>query len=126
MKNELAINTKTLDIELDSGVITISKLPLKKYADLLLKLDELPKQLNALSDTSDSELLKVIPKIVAASLGEVINILEIGTNLTKEEVEELALDEVVKLLIGIMKVNKYLEVYEELKKLFARPTPVKE
>ena len=122
MNKITAVNDLTISVELDKQTIVVSKLPLKKYSELLLKLDKLPQQLSDFESTGADEIFNILPKMVAASLNEVVDILVIATNLTREEIENMGLDEVVKLLAAIIEVNKFAEVYSNLKKIFARPT----
>lgn len=118
---EKPIVAKTLKVELDTQTVELSKLPLRGYADLLNALEKLPQELNKLDNASNDEVLNILPKVIANSLDEVIKVLTIATPLDEDAVGKLAIDEVIKLLQGVITVNKYAEVYEDVKKLFARP-----
>ncbi len=121
--NKEPINPVSKKVELDNNTyIIVNKLPLRKYAALLLALDKLPQELEKFTSVGDAEMFKTLPKLVATCLDEVINILVIATDRSKEDVEQLSLDEVVNILQAIIEVNKYTEVYEKVKKMFARPT----
>lgn len=125
MTEPISQNTKELTFS-NGETLSVKKLPLRKYAELLNALDKLPMQLEKLDQSKNEEVLMVLPKVIAGCLDEVISIISIATDLKKEKVEELALDEVVNILLAVVEVNRYSEVYENVKKLFARPvTPTK-
>jgi hypothetical protein len=113
---------KTIQIKLDSGKeVAVKKLPLGKYAELLGALDELPKHLNGFDTKSTDDLVAQLPKLIAVALPDVIKVVSIATDLTAEQVAELGLDEVVKIIVALIEVNNYAEVIETIKKLTARP-----
>jgi hypothetical protein len=108
-----------MEIKLDNQTITLQKLPLKKYAELLSALKKIPEQFEKFTETSNEEIVKVLPSLIASSIDEFVTVLTIATSLTKEQIEELAMDEIVKLIIGVIEVNRYSEVYANLKKVIA-------
>lgn len=112
---------KTIKIKLENKEVEVKKLPLGKYAELLNALDELPKHLNDFDTKSSDTLIAELPKLIAVALPDVIKIVSIATNLTPEEIENLGLDEVVKIIIALIEVNNYKEIFDSLKKLTAQP-----
>jgi len=116
---------KTKKIILENKEIEISKLPLGKYSELLLALEELPKQLSGVDGKSAEDFLAELPKIIGNSLPDVIKILTIATPLKEEEIKELGLDEVIEIILAIFEVNNYQSVFDNIKKLTARPEKVK-
>lgn len=118
---QLQTYMKTQIIKLDDKTVTISKLPLGKYADLLKALKELPKKVEGLDKMTPDEVMKNAPRLIGEALPEFIEILSIATPLTKEELEQIGLDEAVRLVIAVFEVNNYREVYENAKKALARP-----
>jgi hypothetical protein len=114
---------KTLKVKIDNGEVTLSKLPLGKYAELLKAIKELPKHVEGLKNKTNEEIMAGLPVIIGESLPDVIGILTIATPLKADEVEQLGLDEVTRLVIGVIEVNSYKDVYDNLKKALARPAP---
>ncbi len=111
---------KTIKIELDNTTITIEKLPLGKYAEVLTLLNQLPEKIGGLENLTSDEILRKLPSIIANSLPEAVSILSVATGMTVEAVNALGLDEVVKLAIGVYEVNNYRDIIERIKKA-ARP-----
>lgn len=116
---------KTLKIQTDSGVVEVSKLPLGRYAELLKAIKELPKHIAGFQGKTNDQIFDNLPLIIADALPDVIGILEIATPLKKEEIEKMGLDEVTRVVVGIIEVNNYKDVYEQIKKVTARPEKIK-
>lgn len=115
------INTmKKITVKLDKQTIEVSKLPLGKYAELLKAIKEIPKHVAGMEKRTADEFLEQLPTLVGSSLPDFVNIFTIATPLTAEEVNELGLDEAVKLAVAIWEVNNYKEVYEQIKKITAQ------
>lgn len=112
---------KTIEVKLDTRTITVEKLALGRYAELLKSVQELPKHLPQLSGKPVDEIMKELPTLIGVALPDIINIFTVATDLTKEEAMALGLDEAVKIAAAIIEVNNYSEVYENIKKIFARP-----
>lgn len=115
---------KTIKVELDDRTIEVCKLPLGKYAELLNAVKELPKTLQSLNGAENSQILAKLPTLVASNIPDAIRILMIATDLKEEELKAMGLDEVTRILVAVVEVNNYYEVYENLKKLTARPATV--
>lgn len=108
-------------IKLDDRELTIEKLPIGRYAELLKSLQELPRKFANFEQTPQTQLIEIIPKLVGEALPDVLRIIEIATPLESEEVEKLGLAEVVDILVAIFEVNNYAKVFETIKKVQARP-----
>lgn len=111
---------KTKKVQLDNKTITVKKLPLGKYAELLSALDELPKKVSGLEGLSNDEIFANLPKLLAEALPEVIKVLCIATELDEKEVNEMGLDEVTRIVVAVAEVNNFREVFDNLKNLTAR------
>lgn len=114
---------KSIEVKLDGLTITISKLPLGKYSELLKAIKELPKHANNFKDLDPTAALAILPEMIGDSLPDIIRILAIATPLTPEEIDDLGLDDVVKIVTAIIEVNNYAEVVRLAKKAMA-PQPV--
>lgn len=112
---------KTLKIKLDNREIEVAKLPIGKYAELLKAIKELPKHIKGLENQSTDNIIELLPALIGESLPDVIEILTIASPLKKEEIEKMGLDEVTRVILGIIEVNNFKEVYENIKKALARP-----
>ena len=99
-------------------------MPLGKYADLLKALKELPKHLQEFQGIDKDKMIEVLPQLIGTSLPDVINILTIATPLSKDEAENLGIDELTDIVLAIIEVNNYQDVYQKIKKAMARPTQV--
>ena len=82
---------------------------------------ELPKHLKGFDNTSNDALFEQLPNLIAVATPEFIDMLVVATDLKKEQVEQLGLDETVNLVIAVLEVNNYKEVYAKIKKALARP-----
>ncbi len=111
----------TLKVKLDNREIELAKLPIGKYADLLKAIKELPKHVKGLENQSNDSIIEMLPTLIGESLPDVIEILTIASPLKKDEVEQMGLDEVTRVVLGIIEVNNFKEVYENIKKALARP-----
>jgi hypothetical protein len=114
---------KSITIKLSSKKeVIVTKLALGKYAQLLLALEELPKHLDTFSSASQNEIIAKLPAVIAASIKDFSKIIAISTDLSEEEIlNELGLDDATQLVVAILEVNDYSEVWENLKKILSRP-----
>lgn len=112
---------KTKIIKLDDETIEISKLPIGKYSELLKAVKELPKHINGLEKKSADEIIKILPSIIGESLPDLIEILVIATPIKKEKIELMGLDDITKIVLGVIEVNNYRDVYDSIKKAVAQP-----
>lgn len=110
-------------VKLENKTITVKKLPIGKYAELLKAVKELPTHLKGLGTLDNATIVANLPSLIGSATPDFINIVTIATELEKEEVEKLGADEFVRVVLAIYEVNNYREVFENLKKALARPTP---
>ena len=115
---------KTLKIKLDNREVELAKLPIGKYAELLKAIKELPKHVKSLENKDSDSIIEMLPTLVGESLPDVIEILTIASPLKREEVEEMGLDEVTRVILGIVEVNNFKGVYKNLKKALALPAKI--
>jgi hypothetical protein len=115
---------KTQKVQTDFGPIEVSKLPLGRYADLLKAIKNLPKHATALQGKSNNEIIDNLPTLIADSLPDIIGILEISTSLKKDQIEQMGLDDVVKIVVAVIEVNNYRDIYNQIKKVTAQPAQI--
>ena len=111
---------KQIVIDTENRKVIVKKLPLGKYVELLKAIKELPKHVEGLQGADNSTILQKLPEIIAVSLPAFVGIITIATDLTPEEVNDMGLDEVVDVVLAIIEVNKYKEVFDKIKKAVAR------
>lgn len=116
---------KTIAVKLEDRTIEISRLPLGKYGELLKALRELPKRIPGLAGKKTDDILQELPVLIGEAFPDFLNILTIATPLNREEVENLGLDEVTRIILAVVDVNNYKEVYENIKKALARPAQIR-
>jgi len=116
---------KTIEVQLEDKKITIGRLPLGKYGQVLSVLNELPKMFPEFIEKDPDQLMAMLPQIIGKAWPDAMAIMLVATPLTKEEIETLRIDDAVKIALAIYEVNNFKEVYEELKKVLARPEPKK-
>lgn len=107
-----------MKIKIDSirKEVVIEKLPLKKYIDVLDKIEHLPGQLQKFEGADDQSVLKILPKVIKNSYPDFVEIICIATNLETSEVDELYLHEFIDVVFAIIKENKLAELAQNIKK----------
>lgn len=112
---------RVVEVKLDDRTIEVKKLPIGRYVELLKAFDGILPRIGALDGISNDEVLSRLPVIISESLPDMINILVLTTELKKEEVEQLGLDECINILESVVEVNNLKSVFEKVKKVMARP-----
>lgn len=118
---------KQKTVELNGKPVVLESVPIGKYAEMLRLLKELPKKLGLAS----FDKVKFTPEVVIESLPvwisdafpELIAILEIATPLKKEELEELSLEDITTIVLGVVEVNNYVGIFDKVKKALAQGKP---
>jgi len=111
----------TITVQTDAGEIQIAKLPIGRYAELLKAIKELPKHVKGMDKMTNDEILAMLPTLIGEALPDFIGILTIATPLKAEQIEAMGLDEVTRVVLAVVEVNNYREVYDNVKKVMARP-----
>lgn len=112
---------KTLIVDIDGKKVEIAKLPIGKYAELLKAIKNLPQHISGFENKKNDEIIGMLPMLIGESLPDFIEILTIATPCKKEEIEQMGLDEVTRLIVAIIEVNNFKEVYANIKKAMAPP-----
>lgn len=113
---------RTITIELEKGKqVSISELPIGKYAELIKALKQLPKHIAGMDKLGVDQIFEKLPDVITEALPEFLDILAIATPLKKEELEQFGLKNITKLVLAVVEVNDYKEVYSSIKKAMARP-----
>jgi hypothetical protein len=111
---------KTKQVKLETETITISKMPLIKYAEVVAHIQSLPSHLSELGDIDKKNITEIIAPLIQKGLPDLIKILSVATPLSKSEIENLGLDELIDVVEAVVEVNNYIEVWAKAKKLLAQ------
>lgn len=112
---------KQIIVKLDDKELIISELPIGKYAELIKALKKLPKHVVGFDKLDVDQTLERLPEVLNDALPECLEILSIATGLKKEELEVYGLHKIVKIILAVVEVNDYRDVYDSIKKAMARP-----
>jgi hypothetical protein len=116
-----------INLTINEKQVTIRKLPLRRYADLLAAFQELPLHINEFQGVKETDLVSKLPQLISTCYPDVVRVLQIITELTPQEVDEMGLDDLTDILEAFFTVNNYSKIYEAIKKVIARPaTPLQE
>lgn len=110
-------------VKLDTKSVTVRKIPIGKYPELLIKLRELPKYLGEFEGLNKNELFEKLPEIVIKAFPDVLSLIGYATDVDDAELKELGLDEVVDLIAAVIEVNNFIGVWEKVKKITAHQNP---
>jgi hypothetical protein len=112
---------KSILIRLDDKELEVKKLPIIKYAELFKEVKNIPHLFNGLEGKTNDAFFERLPEIITGALPDFIGLISVATELKKEEVEQLGLNEVVKVVIAIFEVNSFKEIFDQpqLKKVLA-------
>lgn len=112
---------KTLQIKIDDREIVLQKLPIGEYADILKAIKELPKHFSTVENLNVDQLIQQLPFLAGDCMPDVINVIALAAKLPKDDVEQMGLDDIAKLIEGIYEVNNFSTVAQILKKALAHP-----
>lgn len=86
-------------------VITVKKLKLGKYLELIGKLENIADVIAKLQSGSDN-MMRDIVTVLSKSEPDIVAILSIGSDVTQETIDELYLYEIAEVIYLIFKENK--------------------
>jgi len=117
-----AITTmKSIKVQINNKEVTVSKLPLGKYAEVLNALDKLPEKVSGLDKVSEDKLFSLLPKMIADAFPELLMIVSIASDVPVEELSnEYGLDDVTLLIKGIFEVNDFGLVIKNFQSLLSK------
>ena len=111
---------KKLTVQIQEKDVEIQELPIGKYAELLQAVKELPKHLGDLSNLTSDAMIEKLPFLMGVALPDVLGILVIATPFTKEELSDMGLADITALAVGVIQVNNYSDVFDQIKKVVAQ------
>jgi hypothetical protein len=102
---------KYINVKINNKEYKIEKLALGRYADLLEALDKIPQKISGLDSLAEDKILEVLPKMLGESFDEIVDIVSIGSGISKEELkEQFGLADVAKIVQAIFEVNEFKEL----------------
>ena len=109
-----------MKVKIDSGEVEVNKLAIGKYAELLAVLRAMPGKVTGMFVGTNTEMFARLPEFLEMNLPEAIKLISIGTGISEEKVSSLGLSECIDLLVAVIEVNQYKDIYEKLKKATAQ------
>jgi hypothetical protein len=120
---------KTKTVVLGEEKIEIKKLPLGKYAELMIVLKNLPfsviKEMQAIDTSNEEATIQALFGLFGQAWGQVLEILAIGSGIDKDRIEndpEIGLDGGIELFLAIYEVNNLQKVVNQVKNAINRST----
>lgn len=122
---------KTIEVQTSEGPVTVKKLAMGDYADLLRSLKKLPQELGSFvqgtskEDLANNEtILAALPGIVADALPEFCAVLAVATDKDADfHMNELDLADNIDVFAAALELNDYKRIAESIKKIMAPKVP---
>lgn len=125
------MNNNSITLKINGEKVVISKLPLRRIAEVFKALENLPKKFTEkfagqdLKTLPNDMILEMLPDIIGDALPETAKLIAVATPLTEDQVlDELGLADVTEVLVAIFEVNDFSKVVDNVKKLLARKSPI--
>ena len=113
---------------LQGFTLTVKKVPLGRYAELLKILkNELPKHIGKFQNAADlgsDQLFELFFTVLTDCWPELLKIITVATELTDEQVQKLEVDEAYEIVRAIYEVNNWARLFDKVKKATAQSTPL--
>lgn len=118
-------NSKTIVVPTSEGDVTVKKLALGDYAQVLRSLNQLPAKLADITKKDKSELtteyiLEILPGMLADGLPEIAGILAAATDKDADFILQLDLADVMDITAGALELNDVARIVQSIKKIQAR------
>ncbi|MFB4472140.1 hypothetical protein ACDI16_04185 [Oceanobacillus caeni] len=103
--------------------VTIKKIPVGKFAELMLAVKKLPNLVMANITAEDLEnvnaelMLTKLPVLVAGAQDEIFKLTSVASGITKKEIEQLDFEEFFQVVEAILEVNNIKAIIEQVKNL---------
>lgn len=121
-------SSKTVTVPTANGDVTVRKLALGDYAEVMKAIDQLPSKFGQFIEDNESfnmkDVFPAIPQIVGDSLPEVAKILAIVSD--KDEqffLEQTDAADVLDVVDGVLQVNDLQRIVASVKKIRTRVQP---
>lgn len=117
---------KSKTITINEKEVEIKKIPIGKFADLMMVIDKLPNTVmdilsqdgvKDINNLSNAEMLGKIPKLLAKSQDEVFNLVSVASGVPKKEFKEMDPEEFLDVLETLIEVNNIQTLIDRVKNL---------
>lgn len=119
-------DSNTITVSTEFGDVTVRKMALNDYAELLRALDKLPKQLGQLinkdvdfKSMETSEILTMLPGIIAESWSDIVALIAVPTDKDSAFLGQLDGPDAVDVVVAIVELNDFKRIIDSVKKLWA-------
>lgn len=118
----------TIIVTTEFGDVTVHKMPLSDYADLLKALDNVPKSLLGFFNEMDSEKLKsmeaidyalYLPGLLASSWNDLVAVIAVPTDKDAAFMAKLDLADAVDVVAALLELNDVPRIIAAVKKMLA-------
>ena|SRR5688500_4560449 len=124
---------KTIVVDTELGKVTVRKLALGDYAELLRALKKLPQEIGKVVGDTDAKdlqdtakIMEFLPTIIADALPEFCDVMAITTDKDSDFIIKLDLADAVDVFGAALELNDYQRVANSIKKIMARRKPTQE
>lgn len=108
------------NITVNGKEITLKKIALTKYPAIISSVQDLSSHKELFGDMSQGALLSALPQIILVAQPSVIKVASTISEVPEEEVSQWGLDDLVRVLEGVLEINNFEYIYHTLKKAMAR------
>ena len=109
-------------IKIDDRDVVIKKLPLRKYPQLIGIIKQIQNKSTAINtSSSNDEILESLPQLINDCYPEFVEILVVGLDVSKEQVEDWGLADLIEVATKFLEVNRFGFILDQLKKMKAQP-----
>jgi hypothetical protein len=115
------VSMKAITVKLDEKTITVSKLPIGKYPEVIKLGKEIFSYFSKFEKIDNQVIVEQLPDLIEKNIPTFMKLLAITTPVTEAELADYGLFELVELTVAVVEVNRYVDIYNRLKKVIARP-----
>lgn len=114
---------KTKTITLNEQEYTIKKIPVGKFAQLMLAVDKLPSIVmntlegEDLQNMNQQQLMMKVPRLLASSQDEIFNLVSVASGVEAKEMADFDIEEFIQLIEAIIEVNNVSAIVERVQGL---------
>lgn len=112
---------KSTKVNINGTEMTIQKIPIGKFAELMMAVEKLPGAIFEVVSVDEIEnldtkiLLNKLPQLLAKAQDEIFNLVSVASGI--EKIENLSFEEFVDVVTAIVEVNNIQVIVNKLKNL---------
>lgn len=108
-------------VKIENKEIEITKLPIGKYPEIIRLGKDIFSYFSKFDKIDNATVVAELPDLIEKNIPAFVKLLSIATPLTEEELQKQGLFEFVELTMAVIEINKYVDIYNRIKKVSARP-----